>query len=148
MTSAPVGFSVGAMEPASKRKSLPLCSTIRSMSWVYSQSTGRLTRNGQTVATGYSGAGSGRNNGQVEAQRNVGPIPRGLYTIGPARDTSTHGPHAMTLTPDGHNARGRDGFMIHGDNTRHDASTGCVILPRDVREQISNSRDNELEVVP
>jgi hypothetical protein len=53
----------------------------------------------------------------------------------------------MALTPDGHDARGRDGFLIHGDNTRHDASTGCVILPRDIRDQISSSGDNEIEVV-
>jgi hypothetical protein len=53
----------------------------------------------------------------------------------------------MDLAPVGHNALGRDGFMIHGDNIRHDASTGCVILPRYIRDQISNSGDNQLEVV-
>jgi hypothetical protein len=117
------------------------------MSWTYNQSTGQLTRNGRTVATGYSGTGPGRNNPDLENQRNVGPIPRGRYSIGPAHDTRTHGPHVMVLTPDGHNARGRDGFLIHGDNTRHDASLGCVVLPRDIRDQISNSGDNQLEVV-
>ena len=53
----------------------------------------------------------------------------------------------MDLTPVGHNALGRDGFLIHGDNTRHDASTGCIILPRDVRDQISNTGDNDIDVV-
>jgi Protein of unknown function (DUF2778) len=120
---------------------------LLSMSWTYSQSTGQLTRNGQNVATGYSGTGHGRNNPDLESQRNVGPIPRGRYTIGPPQDTRTHGPHVLELTPDGHNALGRAGFLIHGDNTRHDASLGCVVLPRDIRDQISNSGDNQLEVV-
>jgi hypothetical protein len=61
--------------------------------------------------------------------------------------TDTHGPHVMKLAPDGHDARGRSGFLIHGDNLRHDASTGCIILSRDIREQISRSGDNVLEVV-
>jgi hypothetical protein len=117
------------------------------MSWTYSQSTGQLSRNGSLVATGYSGTGPGRNNSSAEGTRNLGPIPRGHYHIGPAHDTQTHGPHVMDLTPVGHNALGRDGFLIHGDNTRHDASTGCIILPRDVRDQISNTGDNDIDVV-
>lgn len=117
------------------------------MHWTYSQSTGRLTRNGTTVATGYSGAGPGRNNPAAQATHNVGPIPRGTYSIGLPHDTHSHGPHVMALTPVGHNALGRDGFLIHGDNTRHDASTGCIILPRDIRNQISTSGDNTIEVV-
>lgn len=116
------------------------------MSWTYSQTTGQLVHNGRVVATGYSGTGHGRNNPDLEDARNVGPVPRGQYTIGPVHDTRTHGPRVMALTPVGHDARGRDGFLIHGDNSRHDASTGCVILPRDVRDQISSSGDNEIEV--
>src|SRR5262249_32036819 len=117
------------------------------MPWTYSQSSGQLTRDGRTIATGYSGTGAGRNNPAAENERNVGPIPRGRYAIGRAHDTATHGPHVMSLTPDGNNALGRDGFLIHGDNLRHDASTGCIILPRNIRDQISDSGDNQLEVV-
>ncbi len=117
------------------------------MPWVYSQSTGRLTQDGHQIAIGYSGTAQGRNNPDAELMRNIGPIPRGRYTIGPAHDTATHGPHAMNLTPRKHSAHGRDGFMIHGDNSRHDASTGCIVLPRDIRNQISNSGDDQLEVV-
>jgi hypothetical protein len=53
----------------------------------------------------------------------------------------------MDLTPVGHTALGRSQFLIHGDNVRHDASQGCIILPRDIRDQISNSRDNQINVV-
>ena len=117
------------------------------MSWTYNQTTGQLSRDGQNIATGYSGTGPGRNNPSAQGTRNVGPIPRGRYSIGAPHDTRTHGPHAMALTPVGHNALGRDGFLIHGDNTRHDASTGCIVLPRNIRDQISNSGDTALEVV-
>ena len=43
---------------------------------------------------------------------------------------------------------GRDGFLIHGDSIVHtgQASQGCIILPRSIREQIAASEDDELEV--
>lgn len=118
------------------------------MTWRYSQSTGRLTHNGRVVATGYSGAGQGRNNHAMQATANVGPIPTGAYTIGERHDTDTHGPHVMRLTPRGHGALGRSGFLIHGDNRTHTASEGCVILDRSVRDRISTSHDGTLEVTP
>ena len=54
------------------------------------------------------------------------------------------------LTPQsGTNTYGRDGFLIHGDNTamNHTASHGCIILPRIVRAGIDASDDKVLEVV-
>ena len=118
------------------------------MPWTYNQTTGQLTHNHAQVATGYSGAGTGRNNPQMEAVHNVGPIPAGRYTIGGAYDTGTHGPHVMRLTPVGHIARGRSGFLIHGDNVNHTASQGCIILSRNIRDRMSNSTDHELNVIP
>src|SRR5258708_15782730 len=109
------------------------------MPWTYSQSTGQLSRDGANVATGYSGTGPGRNNPSAQSTRNVGPIPRGRYSIGPPHDTTTHGPHVMALTPVGHNALARDGFLIHGDNTRHDASPDCIILRPNIRQHISDT---------
>jgi hypothetical protein len=117
------------------------------MSWNYIQSTGTLTREGQFVATGYSGAGTGRNNPAEQAVPDVGPIPQGRYSIGPPFDAVKQGPCVMRLTPLGHDALGRDGFLIHGDNLTHDASTGCIILPREIRETIAASEDHDLEVV-
>src|SRR5580704_5305736 len=111
------------------------------MSWIYSQSTGRLTRDGQFVATGYSGKGAGRNNPAEQAVPDVGPIPQGRYRIGPQFHAPVQGPCAMRLTPEGHNALGRTGFMIHGDNAAHDASIGCIILPPEIRQEIAASPD-------
>jgi hypothetical protein len=117
------------------------------MSWIYRQSTGQLTREGEVIATGYSGCGVGRNNPAQQAVRDVGPIPQGLYSIGPQFDAPVQGPCSMRLSPIGHNALGRDGFMIHGDNATHDASTGCIILPEEARQQIASSSDRGLEVI-
>ena len=122
--------------------------STRTVAWLYSQSSGRLTHDGEMAGTGYSGTGKGRNNPGMEDHQNLGPIPRGRYRIGRAYDTASHGPHVMALTPIEHNARGRSGFLIHGDNRRHDASKGCIILPRDIRDRISSSGDDVLEVVP
>ena len=116
--------------------------------WTYHQGTGNLDHDGTPVATGYSGAGEGKNAPEFEATHNVGPIPRGGYTIGTPHDTTTHGPFVMALTPvEGNDCCGRSGFLMHGDNTSHTASHGCVIMPRPVREQVFASGDTALEVV-
>lgn len=119
------------------------------MSWQYNQNTGRLTRDGQEAGTGYSGRGPGRNNPMLENVRNVGPIPRGRYRIGPQRTHPSKGPITMTLTPVGHAAHGRNHFLIHGDSNRHpgDASEGCIVISRAVRQAIAASGDTDLEVV-
>src|SRR5690606_14747144 len=119
------------------------------MSWEYSQSTGELKLNGAYVATGYSGAGEGKNNPDMQHLRNVVPIPRGSYHIGSPRNSGSRGRHVMDLTPYGHNALGRTEFLIHGDSISNpgNASEGCIILPRNIRERISASGDNLLEVV-
>jgi|SRR5438067_6173148 len=116
------------------------------MPWQYSQRTGNLYRDTVWVGAGYSGAGWGRNNPELEEVRNLGPIPRGRYRIGAAHDTADHGPHVMALAPVLHNAHGRTGFLIHGDNSTHTASQGCIILGPHIRSQISESADTELEV--
>ncbi len=122
------------------------------MPWNYEQSTGRLYLNGTLVGTGYSGAGftaeTGRNNGAMENVADTGPIPTGRYSIGRPHRSARTGPHAMSLTPMGHNAHGRTAFQIHGNNATNNASNGCIILPRDVREQISGSGDSDLTVDP
>ncbi|MQR02108.1 tlde1 domain-containing protein [Glaciimonas soli] len=117
------------------------------MPWEYSQRSGQLRFNGENVATAYSGTGAGRNNPDMEAHSNVGPIPRGQYRIGFARDTATYGPHVMSLAPVGNTGRGRTAFLVHGDNTRHDAPQGCIILPRNARNSMSSSHDTTLNVV-
>lgn len=120
------------------------------MAWEYSQSTGDLTRNGAIVATGgYSGKDNGKNNPAMEAVPFVGPIPKGLYTIGKPRDTSNRGPYVLDLTPKGHSAKGRSEFLIHGDSIKNPgrASEGCIIFPKNIRQKIATSGDNTLKVI-
>lgn len=119
------------------------------MPWTYSQATGELRHNGVLVATGYSGNGAGRNNPDAENRANVGPIPRGRYSIGTAYHNQHTGDVTMNLDPVGHDAHGRTLFRIHGDSRQHpgQASDGCTIFDRNVRLRISNSGDNVLDVV-
>ena len=105
--------------------------------WIYSQSTGKLTRDGKDVATGYSGYDKGRNNPDKDDEANVGPIPRGDYRIAKPRDSKNTGPFVLDLSPVGHKAHGRSALQIHGDNKTNDASKGCIILPLQIRKQIS-----------
>jgi hypothetical protein len=85
----------------------------------------------------------------MQGVRNVGPVPQGTYTIGQPHDTATHGPYVMVLTPvQGTNTFGRSGFLIHGDNKRHDASHGCIILDRTLRHRVWGSGDHTIQVTP
>jgi hypothetical protein len=54
----------------------------------------------------------------------------------------------MPLTPSG-DTFGRSDFFIHGDNAQlnHSASDGCIILVREIRQQIVDSLDSDLQVV-
>lgn len=119
--------------------------------WTYHQRSGQLFHNGRLIGRGYSGDGPGPsdgcNNPSMEAVRNRGPIPRGRWRIGPPHRSRRVGPHAMALGPVGHDAHGRTAFMIHGDDRDNDASRGCIILSRILRQQISASGDPVLEVL-
>lgn len=119
------------------------------MPWEYSQRTGQINWNGRLLAAGYSGMGIGRNNPQMERVRDVGPIPRGRYRIGPSHAHPGKGPVTMSLSPVGHAAYGRTAFLIHGDSSQHPgaASHGCIVLPQDARRRIAASGDMTLEVV-
>lgn len=130
------------------------------LDWVYHQGSGQLQHvdgNGDVTdaGSGYSGHGAGINNPAMQNVPNTGPIPQGTYDIQPQQDNTTGAgtnlPGSMRLTPqDGTDTSGRDGFLIHGDNSRGDqsASHGCVILNRNTRNQIGGSGDNTLKVVP
>ena len=118
--------------------------------WTYSQLSGALSHDGQPVGAGYSGMGPGKNNPALQNVHDVGPIPRGIWRIGPPYDTATHGPHAMALTPEpGTDTFGRAGFLIHADSVSHpgQASCGCIVLSSALRHQISSSGDRSLTIV-
>lgn len=121
------------------------------MTWRYQQSTGKLSKNGVAVGTGYSGLGAGLNNPADQAIEGEGPIPQGLYGIGTPLDPPDHlGPLAMPLTPlPGTDTFGRSAFFIHGDNAGadHTASHGCVIMDRPIRADIATTGDDRLEVI-
>lgn len=110
---------------------------------VYDQGSGCLfladEQDARTLlCRGYSGRGSGRNNPTQEKVISVGPIPRGMWRLEPSREHSTLGPVSIPLVPVAHNAHGRSGFYIHGDNRSANgtASSGCIIAPRRIREAI------------
>jgi hypothetical protein len=119
--------------------------------WSYDSANGNLSHDGEFVGTGYSGFEAAANDQSQESVPNVGPIPRGDYTIGDFfDDPGGKGPIVADLTPDaGTDTFGRSGFMIHGDNVEmnHSASHGCIILAHAIRQQISDSGDSDLEVV-
>jgi hypothetical protein len=117
--------------------------------WTYRQSDGELLHDGQFEGTGYSGTGDGRNNPAAQKLEGVGPIPCGRYRIGGAYDHPRLGPCVMNLDAEfGTDTFGRSLFRIHGDNARHDASHGCIILGPAIRHAIAGSFDRELTVVP
>jgi hypothetical protein len=118
--------------------------------WFYSQSKGELRLNDRLVGTGYAGHGKGVNNPAEQETHDVGPIPRGLYTIGPSFTHPRTGPMSMRLTPQpGTNTFGRDGFLMHGDNIAMNktASNGCIIQNMKTRATVSASDDRTLKVV-
>lgn len=110
----------------------------------YEQSTGLWrSSDGRILAHCYSGAGAGKNNPDAQAIHDVGPIPRGWYTLKDPQatkpgETTPHGPYVIPLEPDAANDMDGDptkdgdprtGFLVHGDNvhTPGTASEGCVI---------------------
>jgi hypothetical protein len=121
----------------------------------YSQSTGEMRDgSGALLGTGYAGHGSGVNNPAMQEVENVGPLPRGIYTINPPVNTTTHGPYVMWLTPDPANHMfGRCGFGIHDDERLHPglrlASTGCIVIGQVARVAIwlaASASDGKLQV--
>lgn len=133
---------------ASSNVSSTFCAEDGGIVWAYKQTTGELLFNGKVVAKGYSGHGEGLNNPEKESVRDVGPIPRGEWNMGDAFKHETKGPLVIRLSPAGHKAHGRDGFLIHGDNSKMDrsASNGCIILAKEVREKIAKSGAKKLVV--
>ena len=124
--------------------------------WVWDQSAGTLSLNGAVVSRGYSGKGRGKNNPALQNVVGVGPLPRGRYRIGAPRTSQRTGPFVMDLYPidatpndTRHDATGRSAFQIHGDSVRAPgtASSGCIILPRAIRERIWSSKIHTIEVV-
>jgi hypothetical protein len=124
--------------------------------WKFEQSTGKLfDPQGAYVATGYAGGNCGKNpegmnNPDMQSVPNVGPLPQGIYTFGVVVDHSTLGPFAIQLIPEPENIMfGRGHFFMHGDTEPPgNASEGCIIMPRSVRDAChAATAETKLQVV-
>lgn len=109
--------------------------------WVYVQSTGEILYRSQLVGLGYSGFEDAKNRPERETQHDRGPIPHGVWKIGRPYADPQRGPLCIPLTPHGHEAFRRTGFLIHSDSVRRPghASTGCIIAEDNVRQRIASS---------
>ena len=118
--------------------------------WTWDQSSGKLYHDGIFISRGYSGFDYGKNNPSKQDIKGIGPIPRGHWLITGAYHSQNTGPFTIGLVPKfGTDSCGRSDFRIHGDsiNNPGNASHGCIILPRSIRELIWKSGDDTLEVV-
>ena len=123
---------------------------------IYVQSTGTLALQGpgytKVIATGYSGYGDHKNNPDSQCFKDLGPIPRGDWTIGPPEDfTGESGAvmhTCMRLSPKaGTDACGRKNFWIHGGNAAGTSSQGCIVLKPNEREAIVKIGVTDLRVI-
>jgi hypothetical protein len=119
--------------------------------WIYSQSTGILKdADGHLVGRGYAGNGAGLNEPAFQNVKDVGPLPRGMYTFGPLRiDDPVVGEYAIPLIPDARNEMfDRSDFFCHGDNPslNHSASDGCMVQTKSVRIAMYSSADRRVMV--
>lgn len=115
----------------------------------YIQLSGAILVDGKVIGTGYSGHGDGLNAPDMEGCVDIGPIPAGLWAVGPWEALHLHlGPTVARLTPIGHDAHGRTGFFVHGDSASldHSASHGCIIAGRAIREALRDSGQTQLLV--
>jgi len=123
------------------------------MAWTYQISTGKLWGpDDKLVGQGYSGNGADINSPAAEGIVGHGPIPQGEWNIGKFETYPHLGEVVAPLTPcAGNDMDGREGgFFIHGDNQamNHTASDGCLILARPYRQEIADSGDTVLNVIP
>ena len=130
----------------------------------YSQADGTLTNDeGNVIANGWAGHGQGKNNPFMENVHNIGPLPRGLYRVGPwgCGDPTKPdyvkgypknlGPLIASLTQIEGETYGRSDFFIHGPD-RDPAhygqeSRGCTVVPRPQREVVHNLAPDFIRVV-
>jgi hypothetical protein len=128
------------------------------MSRTYEQCSGNLyDTNNALMGMGYSGRPPHRNDPSSEGVKDIGPIPRGHYTMRELVPSHNElGPDVIVLEPDLATrlyiiALGRDPdtFRIHGDAIEHPglASNGCIIQSRLVRMRLWQSLDHEIDVV-
>jgi hypothetical protein len=125
------------------------------MAWKYFQRTGVLCDSqGCGKATGYAGGNcgknpEGKNNPEMQNIPDVGPLPRGTYTMLAPVPHPKLGPLAIPLKPDPSNEMfGRGGFYCHGDSIENpgNVSEGCIVMPLWIRAMLATSQDRVIVV--
>lgn len=119
--------------------------------WIYSISTGRITRDEIFLGLAYSGndkLGICKNNPFAIAVKDHGPLPIGFYIMEEIVEGTHMGPFAIKLKPDPSNDMfGRSEFFIHGDNGLGTASDGCPCTSLDNRKLMWNSDEHQFQVI-
>lgn len=123
--------------------------------WKFNIKTGDMfDPSGKKVWTGYAGGNEGKNpegknNPLMVSVKCIGPLPPGWYTFGTVVLQSHLGPYAIPLIPDKQNIMfGRGDFYCHGDTTPSgNASEGCIIMPRFVRNAMYTGTSRRIQVV-
>ena len=109
-----------------------------------------------TQYSGHAGHGYGLNNPDAIQEVGVGPLPPGLYNLGPWQDGSLYGPSWARLGPlisrlypdAGNEMYGRNDFAIHGGNGSNPPtdSDGCVIMQHNDRQAVCDSGEPQVTV--
>lgn len=121
--------------------------------YTFKQSTGEFfDYDGTLLGKGVAGQGAGLNNPAMQDVHNIGPLPRGTYSIGTPYTHPHLGPLTFNLTPDPSNEMfGRSSFRIHGFASVHPelSSEGCITQHHDVRAYVAShlSTQSQVEVV-
>jgi hypothetical protein len=120
--------------------------------FLFEVSAGEFLSDGELLSKdAYAGNGLGYNNPEMENVPNVGPLPRGMYTMVRIYDDPETGPFTIELAPDPEDKMfGRSLFRIHGVNPERPrgSSKGCICLePESLRITVFNSGDHRLMVV-
>lgn len=122
------------------------------MNWTYEQSMGWLIPPDEdAVSVGHSGSGDGKNDPDAQHLDN-GPLPRGLYDIGPEYKPEQAEPQQyLSLTPlPETEMHGRTrSYRMHADSihTPGEGSLGCLVFDLDTIQRVWRSECRVLEVV-
>jgi hypothetical protein len=120
--------------------------------WFFYIKSGELIdADGVLLGIFHSGFGDAMNDPTRTHEKNVGPLPCGSYTRGPAFTHPDCGPITMKLTPKPWTRMfGRGHMLCHGANKTKDPrddSHGCMVGGPTERAKWNASPDTDLEVV-